>query len=269
MIDPELSVALDSIKTDHHLNNLEISWGSLVPKIVARILEIAAIQSTGHSTSHSITTSEVAVTLQIQEAKTNVISKLTRRFSTCPPFTVVRLAEILSAPKESGYPLTNELLILKFFNALSRLICVSSTVGEYPRATFQDKPLRVVAGPGSEVNGEEIVINRIGQNAASTDLHIHMVEIPWLKKKDAANSDDDDAVEDDIDDDGSPTSKRSPTRRRRDSNGEDESIKRPRTGTPDEDQMDISAIEDDSKDKMDISTDSILEESDRSEVLST
>lgn len=247
-----LDIALLAIRSTRKFDQ---DWKLLLPKVTTRICNINA--------KSPATTTPDDITKQIEVAKQRISNRLLQ-FPVEPPFTIVRLAELLLAPEEFGYPLTTPQHVLKYFNALSRLVCVSSTVLDFPQPTFHDPKLessktstvtvptiKMPAGPGTSMMAEEVTVQ--------------MVEIPWLQKKAPPASPQTQLP---------PTSPlRSPMRRRRESKRKEteEPTKRAKTSDlfSEDDHMDISntTLEDDEqKDRMDISTENILEESERSEV---
>lgn len=278
-MDPQLALSLNAITKTHQLNE---DWTILSPKIITRIKQCAIPDP------HLGKQDPILLEL-IHQKRDSITRKLDRSFTSSPPFTLVRLAELLENPEATGYPLSSTQHILKFFNALSRLVCVSSNIDEFPPTTFLAKKPQ---------QPEPETMNMLKLDAEASDkplpslpanIHVNMVEIPWLKngqKLPTQSSTDESIIAADescapiameesplrselsspkLTSISSPLSVRSPVRRRR-TEADEEATKRPRTNTLDDDKMDISTSALDDGDSMDISTENILEESDRSEV---
>lgn len=61
------------------------------------------------------------------------IQELTDKFSTLPPFTLLRISEIVASPEREGYKLDTNENILKMINAIDKLVSVTSTLFDYPQ----------------------------------------------------------------------------------------------------------------------------------------
>lgn len=97
---------------------------------------------------------------------------LTKVFPDNPPFTIVRLSEILYSPRKHYH--TAE----KFLRALENVIQVSSSIAEFPETTFE------VNGHNSLKNhefGENTLPISIGNDETDT---IFLTKIPWLTEDD-------------------------------------------------------------------------------------
>ncbi|CAH2351837.1 hypothetical protein CLIB1423_04S07074 [[Candida] railenensis] len=279
-MDAQLAISLNAITKTHQLNE---DWAILLPQIITRIKQCAITDP------HSKKQDPILFEL-IQQKRDSITRKLDRSFTSSPPFTLVRLAELLEDPEATGYPLTSIQHILKFFNALSRLVCVSSNIDEFPPTTFLAKqPQQTEPKIIKMLKSDTDVPSDKPLPSLPANIHVNMVEIPWLKngqnsptlsttEEGTASADESSAptaMEESpsapelsspkLTSISSPLSVRSPVRRRR-TEEDEEATKRPRTNTSDDDKMDISSSALDDGDNMDISTENILEESDRSEV---
>lgn len=78
-----------------------------------------------------------------------LVDHLNNYFQKSPPFTILRLSELLIDPTKQGYKLDNEKNIKKYLNSLSSVIVVSSTVKDFPepelkidvKEPYEDIPL--------------------------------------------------------------------------------------------------------------------------------
>ncbi|EGV61398.1 hypothetical protein CANTEDRAFT_114872 [Yamadazyma tenuis ATCC 10573] len=67
-----------------------------------------------------------------------IIQHLQVNFETSPPFSVLRMAEVLYDPKHEGYDLGSVENVSKYLHALARIVFVSSSVDDFPAPTFAD-----------------------------------------------------------------------------------------------------------------------------------
>lgn len=71
---------------------------------------------------------------QINDKINECIEQLETKFEEQPPFTLPRISEIIADPGQAGYKLDSSNNILKMFNAIYRLVSVTSTVYDYPNS---------------------------------------------------------------------------------------------------------------------------------------
>lgn len=307
--DPHLAEVLREITATHKLEVSGDKWRAALPSLVARINAIAATAlergatapanapistaapitaSTGtHTLSHFAKPKSVLEQISVQSQK--ACNRLESAFPRSPPFTVARLAELVLSPEKSGYPLTTPPNILKFFNALSRLLCVSSTIADFP-------PVRFLTVEPLEPTAERLIVSsqqRLNVASLLADFRIHLMEIPWLREQaPRANGHDEPVVDDDvatecslsptvynavssptapvIDEVRSPTKLPAQRRRHHAGDAQDDATKRPRTNNSDKKQDAHLQTGDDSHTALiNLGAESILEESERSEVCST
>ncbi|KAL7665977.1 hypothetical protein ABC855_g1570 [[Candida] zeylanoides] len=307
--DPHLAEVLKEIVATHKPEVAGDEWRAVLPSLVARINAIAATAletgatasanapiATAAPSAASATTdtpshfaNPKSVLEQISVKSQKMCSRLESEFPRTPPFTVVRLAELVLSPEKSGYPLTSPPNILKFFNALSRLLCVSSTISDFPPVRF------LPVDPSGPIAERLIVSSQQRLNGASqlADLRIHLMEIPWLREQaPRANghaepvADNDEATECSssptlhnavsspsapvLDEVRSPTKLPAQRRRHHAGDSQDDATKRPRTNTPDQNQDAHPPMGDDNHTaSINLGAESIFEESDRNEVCST
>ncbi|CCE85235.1 Piso0_004817 [Millerozyma farinosa CBS 7064] len=105
---------------------------------------------------------------KLDRGKLRLISHLKAHFGVAAPFTIRRIAELLLDPKKEGYTLNTLQEKVKFFNALSKSVLVSSALNEFPVETF----------------------NANDNASASEDVNSvdKMVRIPWSKQANEKDS---------------------------------------------------------------------------------
>lgn len=100
---------------------------------------------------------------KINERNKKILNELNSKFRIHPPFTVLRLFELLL---ESPFVLDSIENLLKYHNSLCKTIMVSSNITDFPPVTSK-KSSRTSLNPGF----------------ANTSFEVRLVEIPWLKDK--------------------------------------------------------------------------------------
>ncbi|KAK6456009.1 uncharacterized protein RJT20DRAFT_5415 [Scheffersomyces xylosifermentans] len=145
---------------------------TILPAIITRLNLISEIAS---SQGEQFNTRPEGVDLPSAISSTNsrIVRQLQQAFVEHPPFTIVRIAEILLNPKQEGYDLVNNSQILKYFNSLAKIVFVSSSITDFPPTTFSNVNGKVEE-PSNEV--VEPVIT------SQTLVNIPLVAIPWLSE---------------------------------------------------------------------------------------
>lgn len=92
--------------------------------------------------------------------KVKISERLLERFSKEPPFTILRLAELLYRPLEEGYKIDGIEGIIKYFHAILKVISVTHSVLEGSVAYVDDTK---------------------DAKCERYSMEISLVEIPWLK----------------------------------------------------------------------------------------
>lgn len=80
-------------------------------------------------------------------------------FQKDPPFTILRICELLSQPEKEGYKFNNTKDLIKYMAALWKLFNVTLSVNRFPRPTFEAQ----------------------SQTKVDNDA-IKMIRIPWLEE---------------------------------------------------------------------------------------
>lgn len=125
MNESDLDAALSKIiEEKHYYKATNESWSVILVGMVEKISKIARKTDK----------------LDIHSKCDKVISHLTENFKESPPFSVVRLAEVVRDPQAEGYDVSTEVGIAKFMNGLIRISFVSSTIDDFPAPTFRDVP---------------------------------------------------------------------------------------------------------------------------------
>lgn len=131
-------------------------------KALPSILElIEQIGSTSIETE-KISPSDQEAIRKLERGKSRLVSHLKTHFGVAAPFTTRRIAELLLNPRKEGYALNTLQEKVKFFNALSKSVLVSSTLNEFPVETFN-------------VNDNVSALEDVN----SVDKMVH---IPWLEQ---------------------------------------------------------------------------------------
>lgn len=71
------------------------------------------------------------------ELQKKILAHIEGSFKDSPPFTVVRMAEIITRPQEEGYSRKN---VAKWMRLMARLALVELSVAEYPQVSFGGSP---------------------------------------------------------------------------------------------------------------------------------
>ncbi|KAG7194108.1 uncharacterized protein KQ657_004816 [Scheffersomyces spartinae] len=97
--------------------------------------------------------------------------QLEMHFTRNPPFTLLRICELVADPIKAGYDINKgNLVILKFFNSLAKLVVVSSTLNDFPPETFS----------ALSTNGDATSITNLSNGIDKESSSVTMVRIPWL-----------------------------------------------------------------------------------------
>lgn len=205
-LDPELQSSLTEIielKT-YEGNDWKLT---ILPRLITYLdkLQQLAITEGEQFNDHPAT---IDLKKSIADIYSTILRRLNQTFSEEPPFTIVRVAEIVCNPGSNGYNLVNNANLFKYFNSLSKLTLVSSNITEYEPVSFGSAPITTSGTP-------PVVL--------SQSVNVQLVEIPWLKKK--GDQGDTQTAETDI--------SLSPRRRKTDDDDDDngsmsEDVKRPR-----------------------------------------
>lgn len=144
----ELSNSLkEIIDTKHYYSLKHESWDQmLLPQIIQRFETLISL----------IPDSEEYKDTNTKGNK--ILNHLKAYFNESPPFSVLRMAEVLYDPTKEGYKLDTITGIKKYLNAFSKIIFVTFTVEDFPEPSFKDE--------GSENKAEDIPL----------------VKIPWLEE---------------------------------------------------------------------------------------
>lgn len=146
-LDSELQGYLNAVRSELLVS--PSTWRELIlPGVIERMNEIKDV-ALEHGESHN---KGIDLKAQIAISNDDVIRSLRDQFVKNPPFTVVRLAELLCDPPGNGYDLQTNVSVLKFYNSVTKLVGVCSHMKGSVRASISDEKLAI------------------------------LVEIPWLKK---------------------------------------------------------------------------------------
>lgn len=114
----QLQLIIDS---KHYTKELD-PWTQILSNINMRLQDIVnSLPDTATSSK------QLGTQLQIH---------LETQFPDSPPFTVLRLAEIILRPESEGYDVGTVNGVAKYFNALAKVIFVNSNVDEFPEPNF-------------------------------------------------------------------------------------------------------------------------------------
>lgn len=135
-LDQELSKPLLEIvhnrKHDKYINS---RWSEgVLPRILSRLDVIVEISKAGEQ--YGKRPKGVDLHSAIAEVKDTISQHLSETFQNSPPYTIVRLGELLLDPDREGYYLVNNVEILKYLNSLAKVVLVSSEIVDYPPITF-------------------------------------------------------------------------------------------------------------------------------------
>lgn len=108
-------------------------WGSILPLLVAHVDKLGQAVLDQEDTKTASKEGDFAS--RIAEKKLAVLTQL-QRFPKNPPFTVLRIAELLVDPLKEGYVLDSQSRVLKYLNSLAKTVLVSSSVGQFPQVQF-------------------------------------------------------------------------------------------------------------------------------------
>jgi hypothetical protein len=165
-LDPELQSSLSKIidRKTYEGNDWELI---ILPRLIVylRNLQQLAISDGEQFNDHPAT---IDLKKSITDLHSTILHRLNQTFKENPPFTILRIAEILCNPSSNGYNLVNNANLFKYFNSLSKLTLVSSNVSEYEPVSFGTNFTNTCGTP-------PVIL--------SQSVNVQLVEIPWLKNK--------------------------------------------------------------------------------------
>ncbi|CAH6721779.1 hypothetical protein CLIB1444_07S02256 [[Candida] jaroonii] len=124
----KLESSLQKIIQDRYYK--QSNWSEILPLIITKLQQYESYE-------------------EIKPQVIKLVDHLNNYFHESPPFTILRLSELLIDPTKQGYKLDNERNIKKYINSLSSVIVVSSTVKDFPdpepktdvKEPYEDIPL--------------------------------------------------------------------------------------------------------------------------------
>ncbi|ABN64713.2 predicted protein [Scheffersomyces stipitis CBS 6054] len=195
---PALDVELDTSLHDivvaqkYDPNSDSGHWLNVIlPKIIARLDLIAEI-ATSQGETYSVRPEGVDLHACISGNHRRIVTHLQQHFSTSPPFTIVRIAEILVDATKEGYDLFNNVQIFKYFNSLLKLVNVSSSVNDFPATTFSGDINGNGNGNGTTHDDHDHIDKQIVEPVITSQSlgNIPLVKIPWLSEAKTTRKDD-------------------------------------------------------------------------------
>lgn len=137
----------DIIECKHYYALKHENWPhGLLPQIKARLETIIELIPDTQENEQLITKGN------------KLLRHLEANFSQSPPFSILRMAEVLYDPSKEGYKLNSIANILKYLSSLSKIILVISCVEDFPEPDFK---------PEAVENVQE---------------DIPLIKIPWLEE---------------------------------------------------------------------------------------
>lgn len=104
----------------------------MLPEIIRRVEELSEagreMGNNEHNAPHELLD-------DIEQLKQKFGRTLKEKFLHEPPFTIIRLAELLLQPREEGYDLVDCKHVLKYLKALTKSVLISSSVFCFPGRT--------------------------------------------------------------------------------------------------------------------------------------
>lgn len=155
-MDARLRDALQEIIISKHYPDVK-TWPDTRRRLAFHLKQLAEVAVSGEK--HSARPEGVDLPASIAELSRRIVTRLETTFRDVPPFTIVRVAELLVSPSQQGYSLKNNVLMYKFFNSCRKCFTVSSTTADFPLPKF--------LGDTS--------------NDPTNVPDIPLVSIPWLK----------------------------------------------------------------------------------------
>lgn len=149
-------------------------WGSILAEIPSYLDKV--IEQEYSSTLDTIIKDPLDSNCKetLQSFTKRLTKHLFYNFDSYPPFTIVRLSEILNSPKKH-YNKPE-----KFLRALENVIQVSSSIADFPQPSFDDVKLNGDEGESVKVNGDVVPVT-VGSGDSQT---IFLTKIPWLTEED-------------------------------------------------------------------------------------
>ncbi|ODV80554.1 uncharacterized protein CANTADRAFT_4581 [Suhomyces tanzawaensis NRRL Y-17324] len=169
-LQPELAALLEDVADSKKNQQLvALAWREkLLPGLQTHLAAMVDV-SLSQGEQFSVRPEGVDLQKSIVGVHKRITDHILDNFTQLPPFTLPRLAEVLLRPQNEGYLLGNNVAVLKYFNALAKLVLVSSGIEDFPPITFlEPSQTREIMEP-----------IRTSQTAVS----IPLVEIPWLKQE--------------------------------------------------------------------------------------
>jgi hypothetical protein len=135
-LDEELSRPLQEIVEDRKFDKYKDDlWKKeLLPKIISRLDLIVEMSKTGEQ--YGKRPQGVELHKAISDANVKICRHIEETFQNGPPYTILRLAELLLDSGREGYHLINNVEILKYLNSLCKVVLVSSEILDFPPTTF-------------------------------------------------------------------------------------------------------------------------------------
>lgn len=136
----------------------------MFPEIIQRVENLSRV---GREMGNGEKNAPQELLDEIEHSKQRFERTFKEKFAHEPPFTIIRLAELLLQPREEGYDLIDCKHIFKYLKALAKTVLVSSSVFCFPgRTTITSEIPESDVSPN--VRFEEItwLNNTIDENAA-------------------------------------------------------------------------------------------------------
>ncbi|ODV67552.1 hypothetical protein HYPBUDRAFT_152452 [Hyphopichia burtonii NRRL Y-1933] len=165
-LDPDLEKFLTKIvESKQYVPRSSLEWGQdILPRIIARIESMSSASQNGEK--YAPRPEGINLPESIMKSKDKIVRNLQGDFGESPPFTIQRISELLIDPKGQGYILDNNVQLFKYFNSLTKLFVVSSSIIDFPPPTFETNKKK---DPSLVLNGTEKLPESIS-----------LIKIPWL-----------------------------------------------------------------------------------------
>lgn len=130
-VEPALRALLTPILTHKCLKD-DATWATtLAPGLLRHVTDIETLLRDQPARPHD--------TALAQDCLRQLRASLTTRFAEQAPFTVRRVAEIVTCPAESGYTLSRPSHVAKYLEALARVLSVASSETQTERLRLEAK----------------------------------------------------------------------------------------------------------------------------------
>lgn len=165
-LDPDLEKFLTKIvESKQYVPRSSLEWGQdILPRIIARIESMSSASQNGEK--YAPRPEGINLPESIMKSKDKIVRNLQGDFGGSPPFTIQRISELLIDPTGQGYILDNNVQLFKYFNSLTKLFVVSSSIIDFPPPTFETNKKK---DPSLVLNGTEKLPESIS-----------LIKIPWL-----------------------------------------------------------------------------------------